>query len=201
MGGVGGAVNAWLCYAKFYPRTDLSFSWPVIPAGACHGALLAILALGSGAFLSRRSLLLTLVRLPVIGWIAGWLSWIPLQAYVYHDSIGSEWGFGHGKGLTLRNAIETIFWPFRWERDMFFMPYLYFGFVVVVWVGLLQFSDRWLHARSWCFAAGILSGVLGSLWWWISWKPWWFSLLHGTIWGLLVGFGVWKSQPWRAVEV
>jgi len=37
-------------------------------------------------------------------------------------------------------------------------------------------------------------GVLGSLWFWLDSKPWYLSLLHGAIWGSLVGFGVWRFQ-------
>jgi hypothetical protein len=31
------------------------------------------------------------------------------------------------------------------------------------------------------------SGALGSLWWWIEWEFAYFSLIHGAIWGVLVG--------------
>ena len=41
---------------------------------------------------------------------------------------------------------------------------------------------------------GSLSGSLGSLSLWVELQSWWyFSLIHGTIWGALVGFGVWKA--------
>jgi hypothetical protein len=41
------------------------------------------------------------------------------------------------------------------------------------------------------FLMGISSGVLGSLWFWIVYGPWYFSLIHGIIWGSFVGFGLW----------
>jgi len=39
---------------------------------------------------------------------------------------------------------------------------------------------------------GTAAGVLGSLWFWIG-DQWYFSLLHGTVWGCLVGLALSKS--------
>jgi hypothetical protein len=30
--------------------------------------------------------------------------------------------------------------------------------------------------------------MLGSLWWWIEFQPWYFAAIHGSVWGLLVGW-------------
>jgi hypothetical protein len=46
-------------------------------------------------------------------------------------------------------------------------------------------------------ACAIASGALGSLWWWATIGPWYFSVLHGTVWGTLVGVGAWSSGRTR----
>src|SRR5262245_6561437 len=55
-GAVGGATNGWLCYAKLPVSAGHNFSWHVIPAGAAHGAILAVVAFGLGVRLSGRTL-------------------------------------------------------------------------------------------------------------------------------------------------
>lgn len=80
LGGVGGAINAWLCYARVPTETGYTdFSWHIIPAGACHGGLLAVVAAGCAVLLRRQKALVRWMALPVVGWLSGWLSWIPLR--------------------------------------------------------------------------------------------------------------------------
>jgi hypothetical protein len=40
----------------------------------------------------------------------------------------------------------------------------------------------------------IFAAMAGSLWWWISMESnhWYYSLLHGIVWGSAVGLGVWS---------
>ena len=60
LGGSGGAINASLCYANLpvpvgvrgWGNAPIEFIWSIIPAGALHGALLAMMAVG-GAWLLR----------------------------------------------------------------------------------------------------------------------------------------------------
>lgn len=96
-------------------------------------------------------------------------------------------------------VFAGFLWPFGENLNLASLsrPYLYFGLVGVVYFLLLG-ACRWLSAKSLSVHAlmGSLSGTLGSLYWWIAWGPWYFSVLHGTIWGSLVGFGVWRSQRW-----
>jgi len=42
---------------------------------------------------------------------------------------------------------------------------------------------------------GVASGIIGSLQFWIIYGDglWYFSLLHGTIWGSFVGYGIWVN--------
>ena len=211
LGGFGGAITAFLCFANLVnpSGSELGFSSLLIPAGACHGALLAVLAVGFSHLLSRRSLPLMLTGIPIAGWIAGWLSWIPLKFYLFYDySYGISAKFlWHPIGAVradpaafVKTFFEAFFWPFRFGIDAFSMPF-FLGLVVVVWLGFVALIERRVVPCVPWPVVGVISGIMGSAWWHIFWSSWWFSMLHGTIWGALVGFGVWKSQPWRAVEV
>ena len=85
LGSVGGAINAWLCYANFpvpvgSGEKNGNFSWHIIPAGAVHGALLAISTVALAAFLMRRNRFLRWTGIPIVGWFSGWLSLHPSPA-------------------------------------------------------------------------------------------------------------------------
>jgi hypothetical protein len=70
------------------------------------------------------------------------------------------------------------------------MPFAYFGlvaFLYYLWLAVRGLETRGLAAN---VIAGCAAGVFGSLWWWISWERWYFSVLHGAIWGALAGAGV-----------
>ena len=75
------------------------------------------------------------------------------------------------------------------------MPFLAFGAIGALYVFLLAVC-RQLSAKSLGvhLLMAIASGCVGALYWWVAWGPLYFSLLHGAIWGSLVGFGVWKIQ-------
>ena len=176
LGGVGGAINAWLCYAKFPVPIgeDPALSWHAIPAGGVHGSLLALVCVGLPVLLENERLLIRLIGVPLVGWCAGFISWIPLNA-----SLGFGWSHYVERGW------DILWWPFP-----------YFGLVGVVYALLVLLAEEFIanHRRIAYPIICSVSGVLGSLLWWMGWKPWWFAVLHGAIWGLLVGFGVWKSQ-------
>jgi len=42
---------------------------------------------------------------------------------------------------------------------------------------------------------GSAAGILGSLWWWASIGPWYFSVLQGAIWGTFVGTAASSVRP------
>lgn len=182
LGAVGGAVNAWLCYAQIPEpvRTrGATFEWHVIPAGGAHGAVLAILAVASAALLTTRPIYQRVLAAPVVGWLSGYLSWVPLHVSVF--------------GETVRHAIT---WPSQQQSglELLYVPFIYFGLAAVVFCLLstrkVLSSDRIATH----LVVGILGGVIGSLLWWISWQPWYFSPIHGTIWGVLVGYGLHKDR-------
>lgn len=207
LGGLGGAINAWLCYAKIpVPVSEHGdFSWYIIPAGALHGSLLATITVGGVALLWNRKWRLRSVGPFLVGWVSGWLAFIPIYIYISWDSSGlSVWGPPTERVLKITDVFNSLIWPIGYGQgeDLWgrlwmplAIPYAYFGLVGLAYSFSLnlwrQLSSRdlWSHLL---VASG--AGFLGSLWWWISYTPWWFSLLHGTIWGSLVGFGMWKSH-------
>ena len=179
-GALGGATNAWLCYARLpvAVEDDPSFAWHVVPAGAVHGGLLAIAAFGVGvAFSTRRLSARLAVALP-LAWTAGFVSWIPLNRSAFDESWPKSfsWPLHEGWGAALLGPLQ------------------FFGFVALLYylaVALYLARGRGLAAHVTLAAA---SGIVGSLWWWIGIGPWYFSLLHGAIWGTLVGVGAWRSR-------
>ena len=199
LGGLGGAINAWLCYARLpvpvgEVNDPMTFAWPVIPLGFVHGSLLALIGIGVAFLLWKQKWFVRLIALPVVGWIAGWLSYIPLHVYIHRI-------FGKSKEPLLKDLLEACAWPFSFSEPevVAFAPYMSFGLVGVGCFLLLNLCRQGTIKALWRhLLVGSVSGILGSLWWWIGYKPWYFSLIHGTIWGSLVGFGVWKSQ--RAVQ-
>lgn len=189
-GGLGGAVNAGSYYAVCAANGAEAMSrihWHLIPAGAAHGAILAIVTVGMAQWLygSDTPLRVRVAAWPIVGWLAGWLSWIPIKAslsgYQFIQST-SAWD----------NIGRSIFWPFI---HPLWGPYLFFGLVGVVGYALFNLCRQLAAPQLWRHVlVASAAGVLGSLWWWIVLSNWWFSLLHGTIWGSLVGYGVWRAQ-------
>lgn len=177
LGAVGGAINAWLCYAQFpvAAATNADFHWHVVPAGAVHGGLLAAFALGGGSLLLNRSLGERLLAAPLLAWIAGVTSWIPLNRSAFDE----PW-------------LKSLTWPFHQGWSLAAIgPFQYFGLVAGFYYVLLTlYASRHRRLSAHVLYAGA-SGTLGSLWWWITVEPWYFSLFHGAIWGTLVGTGAW----------
>jgi hypothetical protein len=174
-GGIAGLANAALCFLRWpVPVHDPAavFRWHVMPAGFVHGAVLA-LAAAAAALGARRW------RRParwgasiLVGWMAGYLAWIPLDVSVF----GERWA-------------RTFVWPFvngDSARQGLWTPFCFFGLVSALLFLWLACPQRPLRPLSNILAA-VLAGVLGSVWWWIMWKTWHFSILHGTVWGLSVG--------------
>lgn len=98
--------------------------------------------------------------------------------------------------------MEAITWPLH-ERiqETALSLWQVFGLVGLLYCGALSLLRQGLSSKRWVhLLMAITSGSVGSLWWWISYKPWYFSLLHGTIWGSLVGYGVWRSPPQTQVR-
>lgn len=184
LGGLGGAVNAWHCYSI----KAFEFSWPVIPAGFFHGMILAVVSVVGAGLLLRRSWVVRWLGLPVVGWLAGW--WAGIALSLYHDLTTLP------LPLSADEVMGALVWPLR--SSHVWAPYQWFGLVGVVYYSLLNLCQQLTATRLMThLLMGTISGILGSLWWWTGWagEPISrLSVIHGTIWGSLVGFGIWKSQ-------
>jgi hypothetical protein len=95
-----------------------------------------------------------------------------------------------------------MLWPFEqsqlWPQALW-VPFVYFGLVAVIYY-------LWLatHGRNagtvWASLAGACAaGTLGSLWFWILFERWYFSVIHGVLWGVLVGVGAGSNRARTAV--
>jgi hypothetical protein len=112
-GALGGATNAWLCYAQLPVAAGgyMSFAWHVIPAGAVHGALLAAIEFGVGGLHSKRPVVAKFLAALPVGWISGVVSWILLLRSVFGESWAKSltWFFP-GKVSWL--VVIIPFWTF-----------------------------------------------------------------------------------------
>jgi hypothetical protein len=180
VGGLGGLLNAALCYLRWpvsVEDSSATFRWHVMPAGLLHGLFLALVAVLAAAYASRLSLGRRWLLIPVVGWCAGYLSWIPLELSVFGGALP-----------------KALYWPVDRSWQAAWAPaVVYFGGVsafLYAWLLLRPVGSRLL--ANMLAASG--AGALGSLWWWISWGPWYLSVLHGAIWGCLVGAAVWELE-------
>ena len=179
-GGAGGAVNATLCYLKLPVPVQESaqaatFDWHIIPAGFVHGALLALVAMAAFQAAKGRSRALAWSATPVVAWLAGYVSWIPLAISISSDSL---W--------------RVLMWPVEEGRlsSTLLGPLQGFGGVAGLLYLSLLLAGRAAERRPIAIVLASLAGALGSLWWWNEWETWYFSLLHGGIWGCLVGLAL-----------
>ncbi len=179
LGGFAGALNAAHCWATL---PDCKFSWHIVPAGAVHGALLALIAALFSALFYERTLAARLAVLPLMGWLAGCVSFGPLNL-----SLGWHWDM-----YAFWKKPGEAYWPFQ-----------AFGLVATAaflgWAVFKLLRARRLLAQ---LLATIFAGMAGSLWWWLSMEShhWYYSLLHGTVWGSAVGLGVWSVYRERTEE-
>ena len=185
LGGVlGGLINAWLCYAGWPVGVpDAQFEWHIVPSGAVHGGVLAGLTLLAVRLLPWQSRGGRSCGILLAGWVVGWVSWVPLN----HSAFEASW-------------VESLLWPVRGGWNGVHTPYCFFGLVPVVYLLLTTLQPVCEH-RSLVrqIARGCAAGILGSLWFWVSWEAWYFSPLHGAIWGVCVGVGAWASSRPREI--
>ncbi len=188
LGASAGAVNGWLCLAGIPEpvHDNPTFRWVIVPGGAIHGAVLVLIPVVAAATLAAWRLTFRVLMAPLVGWIAGYASWIPL----HHWAIDETW-------------LKSVVWPWSqgggWTAAAW-LPFPHFGLVAVIYFLALvvQGSRRGPVLTA---AAVVCAGVLGSLWWWIEFEPWYFAAIHGTVWGLLVGWGTSKIGGLRELGV
>lgn len=178
LGAVGGLLNALLLWLQV-PEKVVDFKPVILVCGALHGGVLAACGIAAANIALRRARL----RLPiwiVAGYLAGWISWIPTHVLIA-DSPPSK----------------ALLWPFMLERPLeaVWRPFQYFGMVGLVLAVVLTIASPGMR-RSPLGLRGLAigSGVLGSLWFWgvfqAHMRMGYLALLHGTLWGLLVGAGL-----------
>ena len=181
-GGLGGEINAWFCYAEIFGtvRGVGHFQWPILLAGVWHGAWLAAVPLFFSFLLWKRPAAVRWLVLPLVGWIAAWISFMSIHFYYVKD------------------PLAAAIWSVQPTVEAMWVPFCYFGLVGSLYYFLLSIcrilSSGDLRKQ---LAAGVFSGFLGSLWWWSGWKLWYLSLLHGMVWGVLVGISVWRFAKTR----
>ena len=176
-GAIGGAVNAFLCLVKI-PVDVGGLRWHIVPAGAVHGGLLALISAGFAVLCYGRKAWIKAVGLLAAGGISGWLSFISLRL-----SINDRW------------ELENIWWPLEDGHfiEKLTQPYTVFGLVGFIYYFFLCILNLF-HSKNLGIHVLIaaISGCLGSLYWWaVMDRHWYLSPLHGTIWGVCVGFGMW----------
>lgn len=180
LGMCAGATNAWLCLVRLpVPvNDDLHFNWLIVPGGAIHGAVLAMIPLGAALAVGRwSSAIRTLLAAPVVGWVAGYVSWIPLHRWAFEQS----WR-------------HSLLWPSGPAAA--WTPFVYFGLVsAFLFVLLSSFGAAGRTRRQVAF--GVIAGILGALWFWGAFKPWYFAVIHGVVWGVAVGMGLPSQAPLR----
>jgi hypothetical protein len=183
-GALGGVINASLCYLQIpEAAAGEKFTWQVIPAGFLHGAVLAAIPACLASRLQSKSSAVRLLVAPVLGWLTGYLSWIPIERWV----IDHSWS-------------QSIFWVLNSSNPMDALtnPFAFFGLVAGILYLLLAFGGLRKRNSSAPIAMAVCAGVLGSLWFWWGFRPMYFALIHGTIWGTLVGLGVQQALKPKA---
>lgn len=179
-GAAGGTINGWLCFAGFpLPvREAPGFDWLVVLGGALHGAILALLPVVAAVVVRRWSLRWRIILAPAVGWISGYLSWVPLNHLVLDESLARslDWPWTGGIGLVV-----------AWR------PFALFGLVGLFWY--LVIATGGLRRRRWQLAALVAcAGTFGSLWFWTDWDQWYLAVIHGTVWGVLVGWAASRAS-------
>src|SRR5512139_1187928 len=121
LGASAGAINGLLCWAQV-PEPVLDnqrFGWVVVPAGAIHGAVLVLVPVLLASGLAACWLTFRLLMTPLVGWLAGYASWIPLHHWVVEET----W-------------LESLSWPWGplggWT-DAIWVPFPHFGLVAAIY--------------------------------------------------------------------
>lgn len=165
-GALAGALNAAACWADWpVAIPDAEFAWHIVPAGAAHGAVLVATALLGRLAMCRAPRALAWSAGPVLGWLAGYVSWMPIF-------------------LSIDGGGSPLAWPFGGWMEALLTPWQAFGFVAWAWYWSLLLPGSGRTRR---VLGGVVAGAIGSAWFWSAMQVWYLCLLHGAAWGLLVG--------------
>ena len=177
-GALGGAINAYLCYAKI-PVDVAAFKWHIVPAGACHGAILILFSLLLSRYFYSKDIIFRCIGLFLTGYLAGGTSWSAIRT-----------------SIDEKITIETLWWIDREGfMDAILEPFQTFGFVAVGLYIYLVVLRQMNHLRWELHMIGcVISAIAGSVWFWANCGFWYLSFLHGIIWGCLVGYTIWVGN-------
>src|SRR6266852_1044266 len=167
-GGIAGLANATFCYLKWPVAVDTQFPfhWHIIPAGLIHGSALAALAVAAGRLGSKLTWSPRWSLALPVGWIAGYASWIPLDLSAFDAPLSG-----------------AVLWPIAGSDPWFikaYSPVTCFGAVATLLYLWVAHSPK-PQGPGKAILAASTAGVLGSLWFWIAFERWYFSLLHGVV--------------------
>src|SRR5258708_2071741 len=113
LGGMGGLINASLCYWSITIGDYSSFDLGIIPCGFIHGFILAFIPIGMVLVLTEKALWIRLIALPLVGWFAGWLSYGPIMGDVAtHPIIISAKQEPSMSERLIEGLKYSILWPF-----------------------------------------------------------------------------------------
>ena len=182
-GAAGGLLNASLLWFQV-PEKIADFKSVIFVCGALHGAALATCGV-VGANLALRYPRLRVPIWLVVGYLAGWISWIPAHFLILEKPL-----------------IKALVWPLTLEKlsEAAWRPFQYFGLVGLLLAAALSIAPHAVRRSPLGLRGlGIAAGVLGSFWFWAMFEAHarvgYVAALHGTIWGLLVGAAVaWRTN-------
>lgn len=181
-GATGGFLNGLLLWLQV-PEKVVDFKPEILACGALHGAILAACGIAAANVALRHPRLCPLIWLAA-GYVAGWLSWVPTHWLVADNPL-----------------IKALVWPLTLDKplEVAWRPLQHFGLVALLLAAALTLAPPALMRRGLApRGLAIAAGVLGSLWFWGLFQDHarlgYFALLHGTIWGLLVGAGIARGR-------
>lgn len=182
MGAAGGFLNGLLLWLQV-PEKVVDFKPEILACGALHGAVLAACGIAAANIALRHPRLCLPVWIAA-GYVAGWLSWVPTHWLVADNPL-----------------LKALVWPLALDRPLeaAWRPFQYFGLVALLLAAALTLAPTTLGRPALALRGlAIAAGAAGSLWFWGVFQDHarlgYFSLLHGTIWGLLVGAGLARGR-------
>lgn len=178
VGGVAGTINSLWCYYDILISNEIEslFEWYIVPAGFVHGSIVSLSIGVYLLFLKNLKFILKILCTLFLAWFVGYLCFNVIICGV--------------------NGDVNLSFSFEMSTELFSIPFISFGLVLIAFALLDSCKDKFISSDSTkVLLSTIISGIIGSLWWWIAYGNWHLSVLHGCIWGLLIGFTLIKFSP------
>jgi hypothetical protein len=179
-GMLAGAFNAFVLLLPG-SGVDNEIDWHLVPSGAVHGALLALVGVQGGRWFRGARTSLRVLVAAAAAWVGGFVSTLPIVTSLDHTWFPS-------------------YLPEWWE------PFATFGLASGIVCGWLLFASATAGRRA-HLGAGIVAGIAGyGLFWWpedsLINHPLLTTLAQGTSWGIAVGLATAaiSAEKGRATE-